>query len=106
MEWGLQGQSLLIVKCAAPQNKVARAWIFFAGCGFVIWLLSLNSEELTVLNNKTEYHSFFAGGKSESNMTTISDVWEAHRDELYKKLIELGDVHIEMLVINLKSANW
>ena len=36
-------------------------------------------------------------------MTTISDVWEAHRDELCEKLIELGKVHIEMLVIKLEE---
>lgn len=36
-------------------------------------------------------------------MTTISNVWEAHRDELCEKLIELGKVHIEMLVIKLEE---
>ena len=36
-------------------------------------------------------------------MTTISDVWEAHRDELCGKLIELGKVHLEKLVMILSE---
>ena len=36
-------------------------------------------------------------------MTTISDVWEAHRDELCGKLIELGKVHLKKLVMILSK---
>ena len=36
-------------------------------------------------------------------MTTISDVWEAHRDKLREKLIELGKVYLEMLVMILSK---
>ena len=36
-------------------------------------------------------------------MTTISDVWEAHRNELCGKLIELGKVHLEKLVMILSK---
>ena len=36
-------------------------------------------------------------------MTSISDLWEAHRDELCVKVIELGKVHIEKLVMTLSE---
>ena len=36
-------------------------------------------------------------------MTTIMDVWEAHRHELRQKIIELGKVHIVNLVMALEK---
>ena len=36
-------------------------------------------------------------------MAAISEVWEAHRSELYEKIIELGQVHIEKLVTALEE---
>ena len=36
-------------------------------------------------------------------MTTIMDVWEAHRHELCQKIIELGKMHIVNLVMALEK---
>ena len=37
------------------------------------------------------------------NMAAISDAWEAHRSELYEKIIKLDQVHIEKLVTALEE---
>ena len=37
------------------------------------------------------------------NMAAVSEVWEAHRRELYKKIIELDQEYIENLVTTLKE---
>ena len=36
-------------------------------------------------------------------MAAVSEVWEAHRSKLYKKIIELDQEHIENLVTALKE---
>lgn len=37
------------------------------------------------------------------NTAAISDEWEAHRSELYEKIIKLDQVHIEKLVTALEE---
>ena len=97
MEWGLQGQSLLT---SGPRPKIPE-------------MRGEESAQPQVHTRRTDVtpkpgillaslFDYTHWTLNRSRCWTTNDLWEAHRDELCE-VIELGEVHIEKLVMTLSE---